>query len=135
MSFLGAAPAAGSAGAVALSPRRRLSRPGERVALVDCPGEAFGLVRIFARRVTKGCRDLSPAGHTQFDAQRVGVSLRSAWRDVEPVRDLGVRAPSGDQANDLPLADGEPFLKGDHGGHFQRTCAVALLACRRILRV
>ena len=48
-------------------------------------------------------RDLPPPGHAELLPQDVGVSLRRARRDAETFAHFLVRAPGGDQLDDLSL--------------------------------
>ena len=51
--------------------------------------------------------DLPASGHTEFLPQDVRMSFRRSRGDAEPLSDFLVRAPGGDELDDLPLPLGD----------------------------
>lgn len=105
---------AASRGHRAVIPRDASVRRAGVVAHVGCGLEAFEWA--FARRIPVSQRNLAPFADPELGAQDVGMGLGGARRDSEPLGDLEVRAPLGDQFHHLPLALREPnaFAESDH---------------------
>lgn len=69
--------------------------------------EALGK-RVFTREEPVGDRDLSAPGDAKFLSKHVAMRLRRSRRDAESLANFLIRAPSGDEFDDLalPLCDG-----------------------------
>jgi hypothetical protein len=66
-------------------------------------------IRGFAREGRRPVRhrDLAASGDTELLAEDVRVSLRRSRGDAKALADFVVRAPGGDQLDDLPLPLGD----------------------------